>query len=338
MLFIVNQTGVPSVASFIRITPACKDGADNDGDTQSDFPADSGCSSAMDPSEEPDCRDGLDNDRDGYVDYPSDPGCADALDNSERAVSLICDDGIDNDGDGETDFPDDPDCTDSLDRLEGNDQDDDGIYDSYDNCPLIANTNQLDTDGDSEGDVCDDDNDLLLDTVETDTSVYVSPSDTGTDPLVFDTDLDGLGDGLELLTYLTDPHVADSEGDGLSDGDEVLVHGTDPWDSDTDDDTLSDGDEVNIHGTNPLLADSDGDGLSDIDELVLYLTNPADFDSDDDGFSDGYEVGAGTDPNDDEDHPEILEIPALGLWGLSLEIAALVAAIFLNSRPRRRLV
>ncbi len=35
------------------------------------------------------------------------------------------------------------------------DDDDDGVNDSVDNCPLTANTDQLDTDGDGLGDVCD---------------------------------------------------------------------------------------------------------------------------------------------------------------------------------------
>ena len=115
------------------------------------------------------------------------------------------------------------------------DPDGDGILVPLDNCPELANPDQLDFDADSQGDACDidddndgvldaadafpldetesvdtdgdgignnadpdDDNDGLLDGVETNTEVYVSPSDTGTDPLDPDSDGDGLLDGLDL--------------------------------------------------------------------------------------------------------------------------------------------
>lgn len=39
------------------------------------------------------------------------------------------------------------------------DQDNDGIYDNLDNCPSVANANQMDTDGDGIGDVCEESED-----------------------------------------------------------------------------------------------------------------------------------------------------------------------------------
>ena len=75
-----------------------------------------------------------------------------------------------------------------------------------DNCPDVANADQLDTDGDLAGNVCDDDddNDGLLDSHETNTGIYTSPTDTGTDPLNPDTDGDGMSDFAEV-TFGTDP-------------------------------------------------------------------------------------------------------------------------------------
>jgi DNA-binding beta-propeller fold protein YncE len=81
--------------------------------------------------------------------------------------------------------------------------------DGVDNCPDATNDDQTNTDGDLLGDACDqdDDNDSLLDDYETDTGVFVSSTDTGTDPLLFDSDGDGFGDGAEISqgTDPTDP-------------------------------------------------------------------------------------------------------------------------------------
>ena len=76
----------------------------------------------------------------------------------------------------------------------GIDRDEDTVLDGLDNCPAADNLDQLDTDGDLAGNVCDadDDGDGLLDAVETDTGIFVGPGDTGTDPLLADTDGDGL--------------------------------------------------------------------------------------------------------------------------------------------------
>jgi hypothetical protein len=82
----------------------------------------------------------------------------------------------------------------------------------------------------------------------------------------------------------SDPTNWDSDGDGLNDGLEVAA-GTDANDRDTDDDGLWDGQEVakNDHDwcytdTNPLKRDSDGDGVGD------YID-----DTDDDGLANGAE-------------------------------------------------
>ena len=76
----------------------------------------------------------------------------------------------------------------------------DGVGDFVDNCTATSNSMQTDTDADGAGDACDgdDDGDGLLDIHETNTGVYISPTDTGSDPLSADSDGDGFGDGAEV--------------------------------------------------------------------------------------------------------------------------------------------
>ncbi|MCF7816561.1 MAG: SUMF1/EgtB/PvdO family nonheme iron enzyme [Kiritimatiellales bacterium] len=145
-----------------------------------------------------------------------------------------------------------------------------------------------------------------------------------TDPLVADSDADGLSDGDEVNTYGTNPLVADSDADGMPDGWEAanglnpLVNdaaldndadglanlaeyglSTAPTNSDSDADTMPDGWEV-AHGLDPLVDDAaldlDADGLSNLAEYGLG-TDPANADSDADGLADGDEVNVhGTNP------------------------------------------
>lgn len=119
----------------------------------------------------------------------------------------------------------------------------------------------------------DTDGDGLGDSVETNTGFYISASDTGTNPAVSDSDVDGLSDGEEVLTFYTNPTLSDTDADGLTDGN-----------------------EVDIHFTNPLLADSDADGLLDGAEINTHATNPLVADTDLDGFWDGYEITNGSLP------------------------------------------
>ncbi|MFL2479306.1 MAG: LamG-like jellyroll fold domain-containing protein, partial [Verrucomicrobiales bacterium] len=85
--------------------------------------------------------------------------------------------------------------------------------------------------------VADTDSDGLSDGVETGTGTYVSATNTGTDPKNADSDGDGLLDGVETNSGTlvdeedtgTDPNNADTDGDSYTDGGEV-AGGTDPHD------------------------------------------------------------------------------------------------------------
>jgi hypothetical protein len=109
------------------------------------------------------------------------------------------------------------------------DADSDGITDALDNCPNIPNNDQLNNDGDAEGNVCDDDddNDGLTDIEEMNFD-----SDPAYNPL---TD--------------TDPFKADTDGDGISDYDEQNHDGIAGFNPATD--------------TNPILQNTDGDAYAD---------------------------------------------------------------------------
>jgi hypothetical protein len=177
----------------------------------------------------------------------------------------------------------------------GEDLDNDGVQDTGETSPLVA-----DTDGDTFTDGqeraagtdpfdIDTDRDGLTDARET---------QLGTNPLSNDTDGDGLRDAAEVTPSggraPSNPLQFDTDGDGLSDGREASL-GINPNARDSDGDGLEDRVEVEDLGTNPGVRDTDNDGLQDGDEVELG-TNPAVRDTDNDRLLDGAEVRAGTNP------------------------------------------
>ena len=112
-----------------------------------------------------------------------------------------------------------------------------------------------------------------------------------TDPLVGDTDGDGLLDGQEVAIGIW-PAKADTDGDGMNDGWEQQ-HSASGFDPAVDNSTDSD-------PNNDLDADPDGDGLTNGEESEAG-TNPGESNTDGDGLNDGVEVEQGSDPNDRAD-------------------------------------
>ena len=93
----------------------------------------------------------------------------------------------------------------------GINRDRDSRLDGQDNCVDAHNDAQTNFDGDPLGDACDqdDDDDTLLDVYETDTGVFLSATNTGTDPLSTDSDGDGFEDAFEVNAG-SDPNDAQS--------------------------------------------------------------------------------------------------------------------------------
>ena len=172
-------------------------------------------------------------------------------------------------------FPDeDPDGPGGLEA--DTDDDGDGFSDELENnCgsdPLDANNAPADLDGDTICDMLDADidGDGLNNTVETNTGIYISSEDSGSDPLNPDTDGDGYCDGP------VSPNYSD------------CIAGPDafPTDASAHLDTDGDGDPDTITGnsTTGLVEDLDDDG---------------------DGVFDSVEAVCGTDPLDASEAPEL---------------------------------
>jgi hypothetical protein len=117
----------------------------------------------------------------------------------------------------------------------GADQDGDTIDDLSDNCPLVPNLDQLDTDGDGVGDACD----------------------------TSDTDGDTIDDVNDNCPLIANPLQMDTDGDGVGDACE-----------DSDGDTVLDNTDNCPLVANLDQLDSDGDGLGDVCDSDTPVTKP----------------------------------------------------------------
>ena len=217
------------------------------------------------------------------------------------------------------------------------DPDNDGKLGTADNCPTVANANQLDTDGDKKGNACDsdDDNDGDADTADNCPLVAnASQLDTDGDKKgdACDTDLDG--DGV-LNTADNCPAVAnasqlDADGDKKGDACEVDDDSDGRPDAMDNCPTLANADQANLDGdakgdacdddvdgdgvpnatdecprlanSRACVTDADEDGIVDVDDNCAAVVNPDQADADGDGVGDACVDGDGDGVPDVEDN------------------------------------
>jgi len=139
------------------------------------------------------------------------------------------------------------------------DQDDDGVADDADNCPLVITADQADADGDGVGDACDvcpgfdDADDRDGDGVPDSCDNCPALSNPGQ----ANTDQDSVGDACDNCPYLFNPNQRDLNEDGVGDLCENDADG-DAWNNDQDNcPTVANFDQ----------ADTDGDGIGDACDL-----------------------------------------------------------------------
>ena len=185
------------------------------------------------------------------------------------------------------------------------DTDGDGVADLTDNCPNTPNSNQLNTDGDSMGDICDpdDDNDGVLDGVDNCPLISnASQTDTDGDDLGdacdSDDDNDGVPDVSDNCPLIANASQLNTDGDSMGDA----------CDPDDDNDGVLDGVDNCPLIANASQTDTDGDSMGDV----------CDPDDDNDGVLDGVDncplianasqlntdgdsMGDACDPDDDND-------------------------------------
>jgi hypothetical protein len=165
------------------------------------------------------------------------------------------------------------------------DYDDDGVEDSYDNCPRERNSEQFDSDGDGVGDFCDNCRNT------SNSSQYNLDGDRWGDLCDNDIDGDDVGNSVDNCERVSNPGQLDTDGDTLGDA----------CDSDLDGDGID-----NLSDPCPMVPDGDGtedecytdgdmDGIRDygvLSDNCIGVSNPNQYDTDLDGTGDACDVDA----------------------------------------------
>lgn len=171
------------------------------------------------------------------------------------------------------------------------DYDDDGVEDSYDNCPRIRNSEQFDSDGDSIGDLCDNCRDTH------NLNQWNLDGDNLGDLCDDDDDNDSIGDRLDNCVRVFNQSQSDLDNDGLGDAcDEDLDGDGEPNITDTC--PTKSGEEGQFFSESVCFPDADGDEIPDYGENsdnCVGVYNPEQLDTDSDS------TGDACDPDKDGD-------------------------------------
>lgn len=145
--------------------------------------------------------------------------------------------------------------------------DGDSYADPIDNCPLVANENQADSNGDGVGDAC-----------------QTCTAGSGADP-----DADGICGGADNCPTVKNPNQADADGDGVGDACDNCPNTPNTLQTDTDHDGIGDACDTcpNDPGNDP-----DGDGICAAVDNCPTVSNPGQQNFDGDPYGDACETGA----------------------------------------------
>ncbi len=170
-----------------------------------------------------------------------------------------------------------------------NDLDHDGVDTLIDNCPTIANADQLDRNTDGVGDVCsDDDRDGISGTSDNCPTIAnadqkdVNVNRVG-DACEFDSDQDGIADGIDMCIHTKNPDQADTDYDRIGNAcDNCQLYNPDQLDLDKN----GIGDACDRNREFEKTHDEDNDGILDSQDNCQKISNLDQKDTDQDGVGD----------------------------------------------------